>query len=65
MIPHPLHVIVKFGDGIPSSFHPKALFDFEIALRKLTGIRAEVFMDQKGDDSKLRSMMTKEQRAKL
>jgi hypothetical protein len=62
---HPLHVTVKFGDGIPSSFHGKALLDFEKALRALTGLRAEVFMDAKGDDSKLRSAMTKEQRAKL
>ena len=65
MIDHPLHVIVKFGDGIPSKFHGKALLDFEKAIRALTGVRAEVFMEQKGDDSKLRSAMTKEQRAKL
>lgn len=65
MIPNPLHVIVKFGDGIPTSHHGKALLDFEKAIRALTGLRAEVFMESKGDDSKLRSQMTKEQRAKL
>lgn len=60
-----LHVIVKFGKGIPLAIQGAALLDFERALRALSGVRAEVFKEAKGDDSKLRSAMTPEQRAKL
>lgn len=67
MIDHPLHVIVKFGDGIPYNVQAKGLFEFEKLLRNLSEPRLwiEVFKETKGDDSKLRVMMTPEQRAKL
>lgn len=58
------HVIVKFGSGIPSDAQAKAMFDMEFKLREL-GIPAEVFKEKMGDDSKLRKLMTVEERAKL
>ena len=64
-IDHPLHVIVKFGSEIPYEAQCKALLAFERHLRQLSGVRAEVFMNSKGDDSKPRMAMTPEQRARL
>ena len=65
MIDHPLHVIVKFGSDIPVQYHGTILLEMERITRKVTGLRAEVFKESRGDDSKLRMAMTKEQRAKL
>ena len=69
----PLHVIVKFGKGVPSSVQGPALLSFETVLRRLFRQQfpddpndwIEVFKEVKGDDSKLRALMTKEQRSKL
>ena len=62
----PLHVVVKFGKDIPSIYQGPALLDFERSLRKLMpGKWIEVFKENKGDDSKLRALMTPAQRAKL
>ena len=62
----PLHVVVHFGSGIPSSIQGPALLAFEKELRRLCpGQWIEVFKEAKGDDSKLRSQMTAEQRASL
>jgi hypothetical protein len=62
-----LHVIVDFGKGIPSAVQGAAMLAFETKLRELTGRKLwiEVFKHNKGDDSKLRANMTKEQRAAL
>lgn len=62
-----LHVLVRFGAGIPNAVHGKALLAFERYLRELTDhvLYVEVFKEAKGDDSKLRSIMTPEQRARL
>ena len=61
-----LHVIVKFGRMIPSDIQGVALLDFERKLRSLMGgAWVEVFKETKADDSRLRSLMTPEQRAKL
>lgn len=61
-----LHVIVKFGKDIPSDIQGVALLDFERKLRDLmSGQWVEVFKETKADDSRLRSLMTVEQRAKL
>ncbi len=65
MVDHPLHVIVKFGDGIPIDARGTAMMAMERRLREVTGLNCEIFMEPKGDDSKLRSLMTPEQRAKL
>ena len=62
----PLHVEVRFGSGVPSRIQAKAMFDFERALRALApGLWIEVFKEPLGDDSKLRNLMTPEERAKL
>lgn len=62
----PLHVVVKFGQGIPSAVQGRALLEFERILRSmLPGEWIETFKEAKGDDSKLRSMMTPDERAKL
>ena len=61
----PLHVIVKFGKDIPIDAQSVALLAFEKNLRELSGQRAEVFKEQRGDDSRLRALMTPEQRMKL
>ena len=60
-----LHVIVKFGKAIAPDVQGRALLAFEKMLREMGGVRAEVFMHSKGDDSRLRSAMTSEQRARL
>ncbi len=61
----PLHVLVRFGNGVPIDERNAALLAFEKMLRHTTGLRIEVFGERKGDDSKLRAVMTQEQRAKL
>lgn len=62
----PLHVIVRFGSAIPSAVQGPALLAFEKSLRQITGgLWIEVFKETKGDDSKLRVLMTAEERAKL
>ena len=65
MIDHPLHVVVKFGSEIPGWAQGAAMMAFERKLREETGLNIEVFKDAKGDDSRLRSEMTSEQRARL
>jgi hypothetical protein len=62
----PLHVIVKFGSDIPGDVQAKALFEFEKLLRGLAPDKwIEVFKEIMGDDSKLRNLMTVEERGKL
>ena len=61
-----LHAIVHFGANIPPHVQGPALLEFERILRKLApGLWIEVFKEIKGDDSKLRVMMTKEERDRL
>ena len=66
----PLHVKVDFGRDIPHEIQGPALLMLERNLRKLSAdhgerLWIEVFKDIKGDDSKLRTMMTTAERAKL
>lgn len=62
----PLHVIVHFGSDIPPEIQGPALLAFEKELRRLApGLWTEVFKEVKGDDSKLRVMMTPEERMNL
>lgn len=62
----PFHVVVQFGSEIPTSAQGPALLNLEKELRRLCpGKWIEVFKEAKGDDSKLRSMMTPAERAKL
>ena len=60
-----LHVVVNFGKGVPSMVQSKAMMAFEKVLVDLSGKQIEVFKESKGDDSKLRSLMTPDQRARL
>ncbi len=61
-----LHVVVKFGKGVPVEVQGVALLDFERRLRTLMdGALVEVFKEYKADDSMLRAKMTQAQREKL
>jgi hypothetical protein len=51
-----IKVIVHCGDGIPDDVQAKAMFDFEVNLRKLSGLDIRVLKERMGDDSKLRVM---------
>lgn len=57
-------VLVKFGSGIPGDAQAKAMFDMELALQKM-GHDVRVFKETMGDDSKLRVLMTPEERDRL
>ncbi len=66
----PLHVKVDFGSDIPHDIQGPALLEFERDLRRRAKgadnpLWIEVFKGIKGDDSKLRVMMTEKERAKL
>jgi len=58
-------VKVHFPAGIPLDAQGPALLAFERHLRSLVELDVRVVKDLKGDDSKLRVMMTPAQRAKL
>jgi hypothetical protein len=63
---HPLHVVIKFGSDIPADVQGASMLQYERLLRALMpGKWVEVFKENKGDDSKLRMHMTKEERQKL
>ena len=63
---HPLHVVVYFGSEVPDDVQGAAMLQFERDLRaRMPGKWVEVFKENKGDDSKLRMQMTKEERGKL
>jgi len=53
----PIKVIVRFGDGVPDDDQAKALFDFEVNLRKISGLDIRVYKDRMADDSPLRKIM--------
>lgn len=59
------HIIIKFGDGFDSREQAQAMMNLERLLISTTGKPVEVFKETMADDSKLRNMMTDEQRAKL
>ncbi len=62
----PLEVIVRFGSGIPAHLQARAMLAFERNLREWgNNFEIDVFKEARGDDSKLRAMMTPQQRAKL
>lgn len=60
----PLHVIVRFGSGIPDAAQGQLMLTMENG-SAVTASKAEVFKETMADDSKLRRMMSPEQRAKL
>lgn len=60
-----LHVMVWFGDAVPSEAQGPALLALEKALRKATALDIRVFKERMGDDSKLRVKMTPAERERL
>lgn len=57
-------VIVRFGKGVPADLQGRALLAMERLLRE-SAVPACVFKETMPDDSKLRSLMTVEERARL
>ena len=57
-------VLVKFGHGIPGDAQAKVMFDLEVSLQKM-GHDVRVFKETMGDDSKLRVLMSTEERDQL
>ncbi len=53
----PIKVIVHFGDGVADDDQAKALFDFEVNLRKISGLDCRVYKERMKDDSQLRVIM--------
>ena len=60
----PFHIIVRFGSAISSDWQGRALLHLEKWLRE-QGVAVEVYKESTPDDSKLRSLMTAEQRESL
>jgi hypothetical protein len=60
-----LEVTVTFPAEIPTQFQGQALLQMESTLRKASGLDVRVVKALKGDDSKLRKMMTIAQRESL
>ena len=60
-----LQVVVRFPDAIPHDVQGPALLWLEMTLRTLTKQDVRVVKDLMGDDSKLRRLMTVQQREKL
>ena len=58
-------VIIQFAPNIAGEHQAKAMLQFEKWLRQITGQEIEVFKEVMGDDSKLRVMMTPEERMRL
>ena len=52
-----IRAVVRFEDGIPDDVQSKALFEFEIQLRKLSGLDIWVLKDRMQDDSPLRRVI--------
>ena len=60
-----LQVVVRFPDAVPHEVQGPALLLLELVLRTLTRLDVRVVKDLQGDDSKLRKLMTIQQREKL
>lgn len=61
---NPMHVLIRFGSAIPPDLQGVVMLAMERTLRE-RGVAAEVLKETMADDSKLRRLMTVEQRAKL
>ena len=60
-----LEVVVRFPPGVPLAAQGVFLLNAERNLRGFTGLDIRVVKDLMGDDSKLRRVMTLEQRERL
>ena len=65
MAEHGLQVLVTFPDGVPLNAQGPALLAFEKHLRSLVPSDVRVVKALKGDDSRLRVMMTPAKRDAL
>ena len=65
MAEHGLQVLVTFPDGVPLAAQGPALLAFEKHLRATVPLDVRVVKALKGDDSRLRVMMTVEKRNAL
>lgn len=54
-----IKVTVRFDGEVPDDIQAKALFDFELNLRTLSGLDCRVLKERMADDSKLRIVMDK------
>lgn len=52
-----IRAVVRFDDGVPDDVQAKALFDFEVALREMSGADVRVFKERMADDSALRRVV--------
>jgi len=59
------YITLSFAKGFEVIDRGPFLLEVERLARRMLGVRAEVFMERMGDDSKLRAMMTTEERAAL
>ena len=55
----PHHVLVKFGEGVPSDLQGTVLLGMERSLRE-AGLPCEVFLETMRDQNKLRRLITKD-----
>ena len=60
-----LQVVVRFPPGVPLDAQGPALLHMEMDLRAATGLDVRVVKDLMGDDSRLRVLMSPQQRKKL
>ncbi len=60
-----MNVYVELPDGISSEVQGVALMMFEKQLRALSGEDIRVYKQKMADDSKLRMMMTPEERGRI
>jgi hypothetical protein len=52
-----VRVVVRFEEGVPDDVQAKAMFDFEVGLRVMSGLDVRVFKERMADDSALRVVM--------
>jgi hypothetical protein len=60
-----IEVVVCFPEEIATNVQGPVLMTMELLLRTMTSLDVRVVKDLKGDDSKLRRLMTIQQRDKL
>ena len=65
MAEHGLQVVVSFPEGVATEVQGPVLLCMEMLLRTMTKQDVRVVKDLQGDDSKLRRMMTIQQRESL
>ena len=51
-----IKVTVHFEDGVPDDVQSKSMFDFEVNIRRLSGLDIRVLKDRMADDSRLRTI---------